>query len=250
MISAPAFTAIERALGRPIHCSKARGKSMRLAIRAGQVELKIPAGMPELQILQFLRSHLSWMRKHLEKHDVLTDRGENDFSLANAEDGHIPIFGTRHPIILVETGPPFQIQATQLHLLAEPGPAREKHAKKQLINALTALLRQAVMEDIRLYSEKLGVSARKTTIKAMRTLWGSLGPHDTMSINFALIFAPRHCTRYIVAHELSHVLERNHSARFWAHVERVFPQRNVSERYLHQHHAYLMELQKKVLSGD
>ena len=249
MSAEPAFAAIERALGRSILRSKARGRSMRLAIRAGQVKLKIPAGMPEAEILVFLRNHLAWMRKHLEKYDVLSDRGESDFSLENADDDHIPIFGARHAILLTDSGPPYRIQEHQLQLLAEPGPARARHAKKQLINALSALLRQAVMEDARFYAEQLGVSARKITIKAMRTLWGSLGPNDSMSVNFALVFAPRHCTRYIVAHELSHVLERNHSSRFWAHVERVFPDRKLSERYLHQHHAYLMELQKKVLSG-
>lgn len=245
----PAFAAIERALGRSICCSKARGKTMRLAIRAGQVELKVPSGIAEPQIVQFLRSHLPWMRKHLEKHDVLSDRGESDFSLDGTEHDRIPIFGVRHEIVLVNAGPPYQLNSPQLQLLAHDGADRAKHAKKQLINALVAVLHQAVMEDTRLYSEQLGVTTRRTSIKAMRTLWGSLGPQDTMSVNFALIFAPRHCTRYIVAHELSHVLERNHSQRFWAHVERVFPERKVSERYLHQHHSYLMELQKKVLSS-
>lgn len=248
MSTGAAFAAIERALGRTINCSKARGKSMRLAIRTGQVELKIPQGMPEAQVVEFLRNHLPWMRKHLAKHDALSDRGESDFSLENVEGDHIPVFGVRHDIVLVESGRPYVVQTPQLHLLANSGAARAKHAKKQLISALAAILHQAVMEDVRVYSEKLGVTARKVTIKAMRTLWGSLGPNDSMSINFALVFAPRHCTRYIVAHELSHVLERNHSERFWAHVERVFPERKASERYLHQQHSYLMELQKKVLS--
>lgn len=245
-----AFATIERAVGRTIRRTKGTGKVLRLAIRAGQLELKVPPGTPEPDVLRFLRSHLGWMRKHLDKHDVLSERGEHDFSLENGSADHIPVFGVRHTIVLTEAGAPYRIDQQQLWLLAEPGPVRARHAKKQLINALSAILHSAVMEDVRFYAQQLGVSVRKITIKAMRTLWGSLGPQDSMSINFALIFAPRHCTRYIVAHELSHVLERNHSERFWAHVDRVFPERKISERYLHQQHAYLMALQKQVLSLD
>ena len=54
---------------------------------------------------------------------------------------------------------------------------------------------------------------------------------------------------YIAAHELAHVLERNHGPRFWAHVQRAYPDFESVHRYLRKHHSFLMRLQDSVLNA-
>lgn len=249
MIASATFADLERAIGRPITRHVARGRGMRLYVREGAVNVSVPRGFAEVEVISFVRSQLNWLRKHLSKHDTGHNKGAAEFQLALSSDDRVPIFGVTKTIALATSGAPFVENAQNLTLLARPGVNQLGTARKQLINALAAIHTQALGQDIRAMSEALGVNARRVTIKPMRTLWGSLGPQNTMSVNFALVFAPRECTTYIAAHELAHVLERNHGPRFWAHVQRAYPDFESVHRYLRKQHSFLMRLQDSVLNG-
>jgi predicted metal-dependent hydrolase len=240
---------LERAIGRPIALKAARGRSMRLYVRDGAVMVSLPAGVRETDALQFVRNHIPWLRKHLDKHDAGAEHGDLAFQLQLSDDDRVPIFGRNRQILRSTGGPPFVENESSLTLLVKPDAHQLQNTRKQLLNALAAIHQQALGNDVRQMSEILGVSARRVSIKPMRTLWGSLGPNNSMSVNFALIFAPRECTRYIAAHELAHVLERNHSARFWAHVKRAFPEYQKVHAYLRKQHSFLMRLQDSVFAA-
>ena len=242
------FADLERAIGRPIARHVARGRGMRLYVREGAVNVSVPRGLAEAEVISFVRGQIPWLRKHLSKHEIGHSKGGLEFQLALKSDDRVPVLGVSKTIVLASSGAPFEEHADTLTLLARPGANQLSTARKQLINALAATHTSALGQDIRAMSEALGVSARRVTIKPMRTLWGSLGPKNTMSVNFALVFAPRACTTYIAAHELAHVLERNHGPRFWAHVRRAYPDYETVHRYLRKQHSFLMRLQDSVLN--
>jgi predicted metal-dependent hydrolase len=58
---------------------------------------------------------------------------------------------------------------------------------------------------------------------AMKNQWGSCSPAGRVSLNPALIKAPAHCVEYVLLHELCHLIEHNHSKRFYALLERQCP---------------------------
>jgi len=61
------------------------------------------------------------------------------------------------------------------------------------------------------------------TIKNQRTRWGSCSASRRISLNCKLLFLPRDLVRYVLMHELCHLLEHNHSARFWLHLRCLEP---------------------------
>lgn len=71
----------------------------------------------------------------------------------------------------------------------------------------------------RLYAERMGASYEKVLISDMKYRWGSCTPRSNLNFNWRLIKAPMHVVDYVVVHELAHLLERNHSPRFWQHVK-------------------------------
>jgi predicted metal-dependent hydrolase len=81
--------------------------------------------------------------------------------------------------------------------------------------------------------------ARRVTVRNQRSRWGSCSRHGTISLNWRLIQTPTHVQDYIILHELCHLREMNHSARFWREVERVCPNSAAAERWLNQHSALL-----------
>lgn len=59
------------------------------------------------------------------------------------------------------------------------------------------------------------------SIKNQRTRWVSCARSGRVSLNCKLLFLSRDLVRYVMIHELCHLLEPNHSSRFWAHVRRI-----------------------------
>ncbi len=72
---------------------------------------------------------------------------------------------------------------------------------------------------------RLGVTVQGVYVQRMRTRWGSCNPSTaTIRLNTDLARKPRQCLEYIVVHELMHLLEPTHNARFLALMDHHFPQ--------------------------
>ena len=85
------------------------------------------------------------------------------------------------------------------------------------------------------FAPLVGVVYGRITIRAQRTRWGSCSVQGNLNFNCLLMLAPDDVMEYVVVHELCHRKEMNHSARFWAEVERVLPGYRESRRWLKEH---------------
>jgi predicted metal-dependent hydrolase len=87
--------------------------------------------------------------------------------------------------------------------------------------------RRAVRELVTMLAEEeappLGVSYSRIQVRDQRTRWGSCSTTGTLSFNWRLVLAPFDVLDYVVVHELCHLVEPNHSRRFWKLVERRRP---------------------------
>lgn len=83
------------------------------------------------------------------------------------------------------------------------------------------------------------LTVRRITVRNQRTRWGSCSRRATISLNWRLVQTPPFVRDYIILHELCHLREMNHSARFWREVGRVCPDFALAEQWLKQHAALL-----------
>lgn len=72
-------------------------------------------------------------------------------------------------------------------------------------------------------SRETGLAYSGVTIRAQRTRWGSCTAKGQISLNYTIAFLPPELCRLVLVHELCHTVELNHSARFWAQVEKFVP---------------------------
>jgi predicted metal-dependent hydrolase len=84
-----------------------------------------------------------------------------------------------------------------------------------------------------------GVEVKEVSVRNQRTRWGSCTSGGTISLNWRLIQTPDAVRDYIIYHELMHLKEMNHSARFWARVEEVCPAWREAERWIKQNGSLL-----------
>ena len=90
----------------------------------------------------------------------------------------------------------------------------------------------AFSERAAFWSERMGVRYGRITVKDQKTLWGSCTRAGDLNFNWRLTLAPAPVLDYVVIHELCHLLEMNHSRRFWALVSRWCPEYRRHRRWL------------------
>lgn len=87
-------------------------------------------------------------------------------------------------------------------------------------------------EKVKYYARILNVTYGRITIRNQKTRWGSCSAKGNLNFNCLLMLAPDEVRDYVVIHELCHRLEMNHSAAFWAQVERIMPDYKKHQRWL------------------
>jgi predicted metal-dependent hydrolase len=75
----------------------------------------------------------------------------------------------------------------------------------------------------RRYAAQLGVAIKRISIRDQSSRWGSCTAAGVLSYSWRLILSPPHVLDYLAAHEVAHLIEMNHSRRFWRVVERICP---------------------------
>jgi predicted metal-dependent hydrolase len=81
-------------------------------------------------------------------------------------------------------------------------------------------------------SQVVGRRPRKVQVRLQRTRWGSCSNSGTVSLNAALLFLEPAVVRYLLVHELCHLIALNHSRRFWSAVARHEPDYEALDRQL------------------
>ncbi len=84
-------------------------------------------------------------------------------------------------------------------------------------------------------SRTVGHAAKRVVIKDMRSRWGSCGPDRLMNLNWRLVLAPETVIDYVLVHELTHIVEPNHSPAFWRKVGRACGHFEESREWLRVH---------------
>jgi predicted metal-dependent hydrolase len=84
--------------------------------------------------------------------------------------------------------------------------------------------RKTIIERAHFFANLYGVKLNRISIKNIRTRWGSCSKLGNLNFTYKLIFLPRELMDYVIIHEVCHLLEFNHSYKFWDQVARTMPQ--------------------------
>ena len=209
-----------------------RARRYRLTLgRDGLPRITIPRRGSRRAAEAFVLQHRQWLLHQLDKFEeqqrhklwqhgtsVLL-RGQPALLQVEACDGHT----------VVRLGPTsFVVRPVPENLRPEV----EAHLRKLALRELPERVQQLAAEH--------RVEVRRVIIRAQVSRWGSCSRHGTISLNWRLIHVPDGVRDYVIVHELMHLRELNHSARFWALVAKACPSYQTSEAWLRQHSQALL----------
>lgn len=87
----------------------------------------------------------------------------------------------------------------------------------------------------RRHAQALGLAVRRVSVRDQSSRWGSCSTTGLLSFSWRLILAPSDVLDYLAAHEVAHLVEMNHSAKFWRLVQRICPHHQRAKAWLDAH---------------
>lgn len=125
----------------------------------------------------------------------------------------------------------YQDESQEL-IISLPADAGEQQLKDRVQGWLQARAKEIFAERLPIYAAKLGVTYQSFALSSATTQWGSCTADGRIRLNWRLMHFSLPLIDYVVAHELSHLREMNHSPRFWATVQSIFPEFETAKKAL------------------
>lgn len=198
----------------------------------GRVRISAPARMTLDTIRVFAISKLGWIKQQRRK--FLEQERETPREHLNLESHYL--WGRRYLLRVIEGdwAPSIEVQHSRLLLRVRRG-ATEELKREIVAQWYRDQIRIVVPSMIARWTTVMGVKVERFYVQHMKTKWGSCNPHArTIRLNTELAKKPKECLEYILVHEMAHLLEPTHNARFVALMDRWMPHWRLRRDQLNQ----------------
>jgi len=199
-------------------------KNVHLSVHppAGRVRISAPTRMQLDTVRVFAISKLGWIKQQQRK--LAAQERETSRDYVNRESHYV--WGKRLLLTVVEKeqSPCVTLGVSKITMQVRPG--ADRSSRQEILERFyREQVRQKVPKLIALWEKRLGVKVERFFVQRMKTRWGSCNPGAcSIRLNTDLAKKPIACLEYIVVHELMHLLEPTHNARFIALMDRHMPQ--------------------------
>lgn len=230
----PEANAVIQVQGREIaYClTRTRRRTLGLSVSENGIRVNVPKWVSQAEIDRFLHERIDWLLKNLQK--------------LEARRREQPVL--QHGETVFYLGVPLQIRVAACLFSDVRRNGRilwvscaHDHEVAGLIHdwlkqRAARLLRHRLMA----YARKQGGRIPRFDLSDARTQWGICHTDGRIRLNWRLAQAPLSIIDYVAAHEVAHLIHADHSARFWAQVERLYPDAQTARDWLHRHGHKLM----------
>ncbi|MCK5609761.1 M48 family metallopeptidase [Candidatus Pacearchaeota archaeon] len=220
-----------------------RARRLRLQINSnGEFQLVIPWLTTQRAVDRFLKENQSWIDRQItsiEKQKAkrpTVQYGTGDLFYYFGEKVKLAV----QPSDRKRSNLRVQEDQMVISLYRHVGKKDGKIAVKKVIEQFYRKKAEEVIHDrLQFFNEHYQFRYNRVTLRNQKTRWGSCSSRGNLNFNWRLIMAPIEVIDYVVAHELCHLKEMNHSSRYWALVEQAIPDYKKYRKWLKDNH-YLL----------
>lgn len=192
-----------------------RRRTLGISIDAAGMTVAAPIRAPFRDIESFLRDKERWILSKLDEW-ALVPRPP---VLRGTSGEALPLFGTSVFLDVRDGGRTVKREFDRL-IVCAPGPVR---VLETLVGWLKTRALETLVPRTEHYAAQLGVRVPCVSLTNARGQWGVCMEDGSIRLNWRLVHLDPTLTDYVVAHEVAHVVEMNHSKRFWSLVSRLYP---------------------------
>ena len=179
---------------------------------AGRIRISAPEHMALDTIRVFAISKLPWIKSQQRK--VRAQKREAPRDYIDRESHYL--WGKRYLLTVIErdAAPTIDLQHKRIVLGVRQGTSRER--REELLDAwYREQLKMELPPLLQKWEVSMNVKTSKVFVQRMKTKWGSCNPNSrAIRLNTDLAKKPPECLEYIIVHELAHLIEPSHNARF------------------------------------
>jgi predicted metal-dependent hydrolase len=187
----------------------------------GRVRIAAPERMSHDTVRVFAIGKLPWIKK--QQHKLREQERETPREYIDRE-SHC-VWGRRYLLKVVEGDQPAAVELIRSRMILRVRPGASTAKRQAILEEWhREQLRNAVPPLIKKWERLMGVRVRRFFVQRMKTKWGSCNHRaGSIRLNTDLARKPRECLEYIVVHEMAHLLEPTHNARFMALMDQFMP---------------------------
>lgn len=216
-----------------------KAKRMRLSINMrGQLTLVLPRFVPEMVGQAFVYSNRLWVQRHQAKLALSV----SDFQTQEFVSGmKLTFFDQKKYTIKISSEKVskdfYKKNGEELVLYLGTAQPRISGSRQTRIKALIEQFyrvqaREYLTQRSEFFATQLNTHFNDLRIKNTKSRWGSCSVKKNLNYNWRIMLAPIKVIDYLVIHEVCHLVELNHSTRFWALVERFDPEYKIHKQWL------------------
>lgn len=199
--------------------TRSRRRTIGISVDASGLAVRAPLRASWRDIEAFLHEKEGWILARLDEwagagspHPLFGVTGES-----------LPLFGER-VVLQVEAGRRgVRHEGARLHVTLRE-PQRHGTVRMLLVRWLKATALEVLAPRSEHYAAQLGLAAPPVAVSHAKTQWGACTASGAIRLSWRLVYLAPALADYVVAHEVAHLVELNHSRRFWAVVERLYPE--------------------------
>ncbi|MDP3725461.1 MAG: SprT family zinc-dependent metalloprotease [Nanoarchaeota archaeon] len=200
---------------------RSRRKTIGLEVRENaEVVLRLPWGAKQNDIDRFLQKNAGWIERAKKK---VLEREKCVSGIEFRVGSYVPYLGMSYPL------------GTLI------GSVSEEKGKEGFILWAKEEAKRIFASYAEIHAKKAGKAYSGIRITNAKKRWGSCSSKDTLSFAWRLILGPLWVLDYVMAHEVAHLIHRNHGKRFWKKVEILYPDYKKARKWL-KHHGHLLTI--------
>lgn len=197
-----------------------RKKSASIELDSGLVKIRVPKSLPDNRVRELIAKHTVWIKTKLKEQSERPAPKPKEYVSGEA----FPYLGRNYRLKVV-TGDSPSIRLKNGYLVAT---VPEREANQRTIKCLLESWYRShaevrLREKTKRLSKLVGVTPSSVSVRNYKSRWGSCSSKGDITYNWRIILAPHRIVDYVVMHELCHLLEHNHSPKYWQHVARHVP---------------------------
>ena len=195
---------------------RSKRRTIAIYIRDGEIEVRAPMRVSKREIEEFLASKEKWVLKNL----AISRKQEMRRDSFNLNYGDTVLCRGKQCLITATTGKRVSFDDERFYI---PAGLTPEEIKQACVKVYRKIAKQELTDRTHGFSKLLSVTPSDVKINGAKARWGSCSAKKSINYSWRLVMADDDVIDYVVVHELAHILEMNHSNRFWAIVEQVLP---------------------------